>query len=288
MPRKASFGNLKRAVARAIPGFFHARPWRVVEAQHVVATRKLVDTYEEQAVLEELIDRAKPPLPPEPEFEGLHYLLATPFRHPPLAYGSRFGPRAERSLWYGADRLPAALAEAAYYRLVFLEGTRAAIEPILVDLSCVRARVRSQRGLDLTAEPFAAFEAQISSPVSYAASQALGRELRSAGVEAFRYRSARDPEGGTCVALFTPRAFARREPEALETWYCVATRAAVELSRRDLGGWPPPAVSGGRGEGGAGAGRDGAGGRGEPGRGRVYRFRREVFEVDGELPTPAP
>ncbi|MFP3942208.1 MAG: RES family NAD+ phosphorylase [Thermoanaerobaculia bacterium] len=262
---QADLHELKRAAARAVPGLFHARPWRVVEAQHVVATRKLVDTHEEQAVLEELIDRAKPPLPPEPEFDGLHYLLATPFRHPPLAHGSRFGTRSERSLWYGADRLPTVLAEAAYYRLVFLEGTEAEVEPLLVDLSCVRARVRSQQGLDLTAEPFAGLEAHVSSPVSYAASQALGRELRAAGVEAFRYRSARDPEGGTCVALVTPRAFARREPEALETWYCVATRAAVELSRRDLAGWPPAARLR-----------------------RVYRFPREVFEVDGELPMPAP
>lgn len=257
--------ELQRTAARATPGLLHARPWRVVEAQHVVATRKLVDTYEEQTVLEELIDRAKPPLPPEPEARDLHYLLATPFRHPPLAHGSRFGTRAERSLWYGSDRLPTALSEAAYYRLVFLEGTEAAVEPILVDLSCVRARVRTTHGLDLTREPFTRFQEQISSPVSYAASQALGRELRSAGVEAFRYRSARDPEGSTCVALFTPRAFTRREPEALETWYCVATRAGVELSRRDLAGWS----SG-------------------PGDRRVLAFPREVFEVDGVLPAPAP
>jgi hypothetical protein len=39
--------------------------WRVVEAQHRAATMRLVDTLEEQALLEELIEEAKPPLPPE-------------------------------------------------------------------------------------------------------------------------------------------------------------------------------------------------------------------------------
>ena len=248
------------------PEALEARPWRVVEAQHVVATRKLVDSAAEQAVLEDLIERAKPPVPPEPELAGLHYLLATPFRHPPLPRGSRFGTRAERGLWYGADRVPTALAEATYYRLVFLEGTAAEIEPILVDLSVFRAAVRTARGIDLTSprstEGWAEHESEISSPTSYTTSQELGRALRAAGVEAFRYRSARDPERGTNLALFTPRAFAAKRPDSSETWYCVATRSVVELSSRRL--------------------LD----RGARGR-ETHRFPRELFEVDGKLPAPA-
>lgn len=251
-----------RSAVTAELGVLAGRPWRVVEAQHVVSTRKLVDTAAEQALLEELIERAKPPVPPEPEFAGLHYLLATPFRYPPLPYGSRFGTRAERGIWYGADRLPTALAEAAYYRLLFLAGTEAEIEPILVDLSAFRVRVRTERGADLTRLPFVEREAEISSPVSYSLSQALGRELRAAGAEAFRYRSARDPEGGTNVGIFTPGAFAARKPEPPETWYCVATRSGVELSRRSLVG-PARAAE------------------------TAHRFPRETFEVDGVLPVPA-
>ena len=38
-------------------------PYRVVESQHQVATRKLVDSNAEQAVLEDLIETAKPPDP---------------------------------------------------------------------------------------------------------------------------------------------------------------------------------------------------------------------------------
>ena len=39
----------------------HLTAWRAVEAQHQVSTRKLVDSLEEQALLEQLIEGAKPP-----------------------------------------------------------------------------------------------------------------------------------------------------------------------------------------------------------------------------------
>lgn len=233
-----------------------ARPWRVVEAQHAISTRKLVDSDAEQQLLEELIERVKPPLPPEPEFEGLHYLLATPFRYPPLPHGSRFGTRAERSAWYGADGILTAFAEVAFYRLLFLEGTAAELEPVMVDVSAFQIRVSTPRGVDLTRGPFAGFEAEISAPVSYAASQELGRDMRAAGVEAFRYRSARDQTGGTNLGLFTPRAFASPRPDPPQTWYCVATRQAVEFSQRNIFEH------------------------------RTHVYPREQFEVDGKLPPP--
>src|SRR5262245_65560523 len=53
--------------------------WRLVEAQHHVSTLKLVDSVGEQDLLEDLIEAAKPPLPPE--CRDLHYLLSTPFRY---------------------------------------------------------------------------------------------------------------------------------------------------------------------------------------------------------------
>ncbi|MCC3263614.1 RES family NAD+ phosphorylase, partial [Paenibacillus polymyxa] len=71
-------------------------------------------------LLEELIETSKPQLPPSTE--TLHYLLKTPFRYPPLRWGSRFGRRHEPSLFYAALRLETAMAEAAYYRFVLWEG----------------------------------------------------------------------------------------------------------------------------------------------------------------------
>ena len=64
-----------RCAASSSPRRLSARPFRVVEAQHVVSTRKLVDSLEEQVELERLIDRHKPAAPHGDGFEGLHYLF---------------------------------------------------------------------------------------------------------------------------------------------------------------------------------------------------------------------
>ena len=234
-----------------------AKAWRVVEGQHVISTRKLVDTAEEQEILERLLDAQKPAYPADPAFAGLHYLLATPFRYPPLRHGSRFGTRLEPSLWYGARGLRTALAESAYYRLLFLAGSAADLEPVVVEMSAFRASIRTSRGVDLCRAPFERHRAAIASPTRYGQTQRLGAAMRAAGVEAFRYPSARDPRGGTNVALFTPRAFSGTLPETPEIWSAVASRDAVEFSKRDVY------------------------------RRRWIRFPRESFEVDGRLPAPA-
>jgi hypothetical protein len=235
-----------------------ATAWRSVEAQHLVSTRKLVDSAEEQAILENLIEENKPALPEEPAFRGKHFLLTTSFRYPPLRHGSRFASRWERSLWYGSKSRPTAFAEVAYYRLLFLAGTAAELGTLRVTLSVFHVPLRTARGVDLTREPFAAYRERISSPSRYDESQALGRAMREAGVEAFRYSSARDPDRGVNVGLFTPRPFTVTAPTELETWTCHASRAGVELQRLDF--FDRAAI----------------------------RFDRKVFLVEGSLPAPAP
>jgi hypothetical protein len=236
----------------------------VVEDQHVVATRKLVDSNAEQALLEDLLESAKPPWPREvhePFRPGLHYLLTTPFRYPPLRHGSRFGRRHERGIWYGAENLSTAFAETAYYRLVFSAGTTADLEPVRVDLSTFRAPVRTEHGIDLTLGCFAEHAEEISSPTRYQESQRLGSDLRAAGVYAFRFRSARDPAGGANVGVFDPAAFAALRPASLATWHCTVSPSRVEFRRRDV-------LS-----------------RGDSW--ESHGFDRQVFEVDGVLPAPA-
>jgi hypothetical protein len=228
--------------------------WRVVEAQHLISTRKLVSSDAEQVLLEQLIDGVKPP---EPSGGRLHYLLFTPFRYPPLRHGSRFGRRWERGLWYGSERLSTAFAEVAYYRLLFLDGTSAAIEPLVTPLTAFRAALRTPHGEDLTRAPFSAHTAAVSDPGSYAASQPLGTAMREAGIHAFRFTSARDPAGGVNVAAFEPAVFGRRQPRTLQTWHSTATRAQVELQRRDYF------------------------------ERASFAFERSQFEVGGRLPAPA-
>lgn len=226
----------------------------MVESQHHVSTRKLVDSIQEQALLEQLIDTAKPP---DPHEGRLHVLLSTPFRYPPLRHGSRFGGRHERSLWYGSEERRTAFAELAYYRLVFLEGTRADLDGVATWHSAFTVRIRTNHGIDLTARPFDVHGPVVASPTDYAATQALGRAMRQASVEAFRYRSARDRQGGVNVGLFTPRVFGAARPRGFEAWHCTATKRQVECARRDFFA------------------------------STAFTFPREDFLVDGRLPAPA-
>ena len=92
--------------------------WRAVEAQHIASTRRLVDSNEEQAVLEELLEESKPRMPASTV--GLHYLLATPFRYPPWHRGSRFRSPAEPGVFYAAEERRTACAELGYWRWRFV------------------------------------------------------------------------------------------------------------------------------------------------------------------------
>ncbi len=248
-----------RCAGRTRSTRIECRPWRVVEGQHLLSTRHLVDSAAEHDLLERLLDDAKPPLPKGPGFAGLHHLLFTPFRYPPLRHGSRFGTRGERSLWYGAEQLETAQAEYAYYRRVFFAGTTAWLLPNTIAVTAFRAGVETRRGIDLTRAPFEAHRGRLTSKREYAETQRLGGEMRGAGVEAVRYHSARCPKGGACLGLFTPAAFAARTPlRPAQNWQCTVTaQQDVEYRRQGVAG--------------------------------VERvdFPCATFLVDGELPQPA-
>jgi hypothetical protein len=228
---------------------------RLVESQEEVATLLLVDTLVEQRRLEDLLEQVKPPL-----FAGtehLHYLLATPFRYPPLAYGSRFGTRYEPGLFYGSLTISALLSEAAYYRFVFWAGMS---EPppsgkLNTQHNVFTADYRTERGLRLQAPPFARFAALLTARDSYEATQQLGREMRTAGIEAFEYSSARDAAGGLNVALFAPQALASVRPKQITSWLTEIHAEAVTFSER--------------------------------GSREVASFPIEQFLVNGRLPLPA-
>src|SRR5690348_11205267 len=83
-------------------------PWRAVEGQDLVATMRLVDTIEEQDLLEQILEEGKPPAPVG--LSRLHYLIATPFRYPPQQHGSRFRAPADPGVFYAAESIRAACA----------------------------------------------------------------------------------------------------------------------------------------------------------------------------------
>lgn len=232
--------------------------WRTVEAQYVTSTRKLVDSDAEQELLERLLEEVKPALPSGYRFSGgaLHYLLFTPFRHPPLPHGSRFGSRSEASIFYGSQELETSFAEVAYYRLLFLEGTDAGIDYIECPLTCFKVGVATPQGVDLRNGRFSAYQDILSSKTHYADTQLIGREMRADGIKACLYSSARTEGIGTNVALFEP-AFSSSKPGLLEGWTCFITRAEVSFRKRNTF------------------------------QGTSRTFLRPQFLVNGQLPSPS-
>lgn len=227
---------------------------RIVQSQEQLATHTLVDSLEEQALLEQMLEESKPPCPPDTA--AFHYLLVTPFRYPPLRHGSRFGTRQEPSLFYGSIDLGAALAETAYYRLLFWSGMEAPPPSgrLTTEHTVFGARYATDRGLCLNEEPFRRFEEQLTNPQSYTDTQKLGGNLRAAGIEAFEYLSARDSDRGINVALFHAGVFSHPKPVWQQSWICDTRDQEVSLYSKDHGAW---------------------------------RFQREQFLVEGELPAPS-
>lgn len=189
----------------------------MVEAQHHVATLKLVDSVAEQRVLEDLIDGSKPAVPPE--CRHLDYLLYTPFRYGPYRTGSRFRRAGlTAGVFYAAETPATAAAEIAFYRLLFFAESPDTPWPANpAEYTCFAAVFAAKRAIDLTSKPFASARARWMHPSEYGPCQALADVARSARIEAIRYASVRDPVGRN-LALLTCRAFTRRQPVSLQTW----------------------------------------------------------------------
>ena len=227
---------------------------RLVESQEQVATNRLVATLAEQDLLESMLEASKPPRPKGTA--RLDYLLATPFRYPPLRYGSRFGSRHEPSLFYASRTADTVLAESAYYRFVFWQGMRRPPPaPLRTQHTLFGARLRSRRGYVLHLPPFDRFRSALTSREDYAPTQTLGRHLRDAGADAIEYVSARDANGGLNVALYSPSAFGLPRPTFKQEWLCDTRAAEVTFYAR---------------------GPDGP-----------HTFAISQFTVEGRLPAPA-
>ena len=193
--------------------------WRIVESQEQIATMALVDDLDEQSLLEEMLNENKPPL--DPSVSGIHYLLTTPFRYPPLSWGSRFGSVSEPSLFYGSLDLSTLAAEAAYYRLVFWNGMENPPESkFRTQHTVFSISFMTEKGIDLSGDPFTEYQQAIIDPVAYGPTQVLGAVMREEGIELVYYPSARAPEKGMNVALFAPKPFQENAPSKMIPWVC--------------------------------------------------------------------
>ncbi|MEO0321355.1 MAG: RES family NAD+ phosphorylase [Myxococcota bacterium] len=196
---------------------------RVVESQSQVATMELVDDLEEQRVLEELLEGTKPGRLPEHR----HYLLSTPFRYPPLRHGSRYGTEDQRGIFYGSERLETALAETAFYALLFGSHAEGFAMPVVDKTSFVFVYA-TEAALDTTASFFDPLRDALERPGDYATAQRIGRRARELGVEVIRFRSLRCPDGGANLAVLASDAL-EAQPRAMHSW-----RMRVHAGRVDF------------------------------------------------------
>jgi hypothetical protein len=215
------------AVASELRGW-RGQLWRAVEAQHRVATSRLVDTLHEQALLEALLDESKPALP------GIdvqrHYLLTTPFRYPPMRPGgSRFRNAADPGVFYGADEQRTACAELGYWRWRFLLDSPALLRLEPLPQTLFQSQIECSV-LDLTAAPLARDEARWTSSSDYAACQAIALVVRQLSAGAIRYQSVRDPQHGMCTAVLAPQAFISNVLVE-QTWRLSVTHDYVQWRR---------------------------------------------------------
>lgn len=206
--------------------------WRVVEAQHRASTMRLVDSNEDQSRLETLIERVKPSYPPG--CENLHYLLATPFRYgAPYPVGSRFR-RAGRTagVFYAAETVATAMAETAFYLLLFLSRAPEATPPgRALERTAFSVRIDTSEALDLTVPPLDGDDAIWRHPTDYAACQDLADAARAAGATALRYASVRDPGNGRNIAVLSPAAFGATAPMEQQTWRLLVRMTGVRAVR---------------------------------------------------------
>ena len=227
---------------------------RLVEQQGAQATRRTTDSLDEQAWLEDFLEASKPDLPSAEECSVRHRLLLTPFRYR-KRHGSRFASRWERGMFYGSRSRFGCLLEGAYYELVFQNGPEipfprsSAMRKVLFHVE-----VRTSRGLKLQNHGGRALQTRLRDPIDSRFCQGIGRQMREAGIEAFEYHSARSVEdviqlGAISCCVFTGTPFDQVEVQLEANELDASIRCLDDNT--------------------------------------VHHFRREQFEVNGELPQPA-
>jgi RES domain len=138
--------------------------------------------------------------------------------------GSRFTD-GSYGVYYAAQSLDTAIAETRLSRARFLARTREAVMEIdmrtyLTDVTASLHDIRRRTDL-----------ADVYNPDSYAASQALGRELKKINSWGIAYDSVRY-KGGKCVAVFRPRALSncRQGAHFRYVWNGAEISSVLEIS----------------------------------------------------------
>lgn len=202
--------------------------WRVVEAQHFKSTMKLVDSPDEQRIVEEEIEAAKPPVPPE--CRHLDYLLFTPFRYDgQYPIGSRFRRAGmTKGVFYCSATSMTAMAEMAFLRLLFFAespGTPFPGNPF--EYTAFAVSLETPVSFDLTRPPLNRDMALWSALSDYLPCQQFADLARECPAEALQYTSVRDPQGGRNFAVLSCCAFSAAHWVGMQSWHMQLQHKAV-------------------------------------------------------------
>jgi hypothetical protein len=214
----------------------------VVEAQSQISTTKITDTIQEQNLLEELIEETKTNIPDECKHLG--YLLLTPFRYTPYPLDSRFRRTGSTNgVFYASEECETAIAEKAFYRLLFYLESPDTPWPINPgEYTAFATDYVVGRAADLTRAPFVSQRSFWTHPSDYTHCLNFADSARAASIDAIRYQSVRDPDARSNLALLTCRAFEAYDPVDRRTWHlhfshngvraiCEAPRSSIAFDR---------------------------------------------------------
>lgn len=213
---------------------YRAGVWRVIEGQFRSATMRIVDTDAEQAVLEQVLEVSKPPVPAQ--CRHLDYQFWSPFRYGCYPRASRFRRAGQTpGVWYGAETPLTAICETIWGKLAFFAASPDTPLPRRpVEHTAVRARIETPFALDLAAAHMRG-RGRWTDPDDYADCLALADAARAIGGEVIRYPSVRAAEPGINVAVLRCAAFAVPRPVARQTWHVLLrpglVRAQCETTR---------------------------------------------------------
>lgn len=188
--------------------------YRMVESQEKVATMTLVDSLDEQALLEALIEQTKPSILNKPP---RHYLVQTPFRYPPLKHGSRFGGRFEPAIFYAGKTLKSAICESAFYSFYFMSRSMVAFENTIINhKTSFSVELHDTKHVDFTTITQSDIQALLTHKSDYQYTQAIGKQMRSEGYASFSFLSARCKDQVN-IGVFDINAIIN-EPMCLQNW----------------------------------------------------------------------
>ena len=203
----------------------------MVEAQHIVSTMKLVDSREEQEILEAILEITKPPFPPE--CKHLHYLLGSPLRYGRYPRDSRFRRTGESpGVFYGAEDPMTAVAETVWHRHDFFKGSPGTpIPEVPGAYTAFSVSVQSPSVIDLTEPPMSLEDASWTDPDDYDACLDLADRVREDGCELIRYTSVRHPAALPNIAVLACQAFDSSEPNQFQTWLILLRPDRTQVRR---------------------------------------------------------